>query len=90
VYSLDADMPQERCSLVPKVVFSEDRCKGCELCVAVCPQKIIFMADRMNSRGFRPATVIEMDKCTGCTLCARVCPDTVIEVYRDAPAAKEG
>jgi 2-oxoglutarate ferredoxin oxidoreductase subunit delta len=66
-----------------KVTFNEDRCKGCELCVQVCPKKIVLMAkDRINKKGFHPACVIEMDKCIGCAFCATVCPDTVIEVEK--------
>jgi 2-oxoglutarate ferredoxin oxidoreductase subunit delta len=65
-----------------KVIFNEDRCKGCELCVNVCPKKIIRMAERFNSNGYRPAEVVEQDKCIGCAFCARMCPDVVIEVYK--------
>lgn len=75
---------------MPRVVFAEDRCKACELCISVCPKNIIRLADRLNARGFRPATVVDADKCTGCTLCARICPDTVIEVYREPVQKKEG
>jgi 2-oxoglutarate ferredoxin oxidoreductase subunit delta len=65
-----------------QVKFNEERCKGCELCVSVCPKKIIHMADRFNSKGYRPAEVTEQDKCIGCAFCARICPDVVIEVYK--------
>jgi len=66
-----------------KVTFNEDRCKGCGLCVDACPKKIVTMAtDRINVKGFHPATVIEMDKCIGCAFCATMCPDVVIEVER--------
>lgn len=65
-----------------KVLFNEERCKGCELCTMVCPQKIIFMADRINKQGYHPATVEEMNKCTACATCARVCPDVVITVEK--------
>ena len=66
-----------------KVTFNEDRCKGCGLCVDVCPKKIVTMAkDRINAKGFHPATVVEMDKCIGCAFCATMCPDVVIEVER--------
>lgn len=68
---------------MPKVIFNEDRCKGCELCVQVCPKKIVIMAkDRINKKGFHPAQVIEMEKCIGCAFCATTCPDTVIEVEK--------
>ncbi len=66
-----------------KVTFNEDRCKGCGLCVDACPKKIVTMAkDRINAKGFHPATVVEMDKCIGCAFCATMCPDVVIEVER--------
>jgi len=66
-----------------KVTFNEDRCKGCKLCMSVCPKHIVVMAeDRINAKGFHPATVIEMDKCIGCAFCATMCPDVVIEVER--------
>ena len=66
-----------------KVTFNEDRCKGCKLCVSACPKKIVVIAkDRINVKGFNPATVIEQDKCIGCAFCATICPDVVIEVYR--------
>ncbi len=69
---------------MPKVVFHEERCKGCEMCVAACPKKIIRLADRINARGFNPAEVPEkdMEKCIGCSFCAWMCPDVVIEVYK--------
>ncbi len=66
-----------------KVSFKEDRCKGCGLCVDACPKKIIAMAgDRINAKGFHPATVTDQEKCIGCAFCATMCPDVVIEVER--------
>ncbi len=69
-----------------RVIFREERCKGCRLCTAVCPRGIISMSGRINEMGYHPATVEEMEKCTGCTLCALVCPDMVIEVEREGKA----
>lgn len=66
-----------------KVTFKEDLCKGCELCTTVCPVNIVKMAeDRINVKGYHPATVEEMEKCIACGNCATICPDTVIEVER--------
>lgn len=69
-----------------RVIFLEDRCKGCQLCTAVCPKGIIVMSGGTNEMGYHPASVPEQDKCTGCALCALVCPDMVIEVEREEKA----
>jgi len=67
-----------------KVTFEENSCKGCELCVIVCPQKIIAIDEKtINGRGYHPAVVIDPEKCTGCANCALMCPDSVIKVERD-------
>ena len=66
-----------------KVTFNEELCKGCELCTTVCPKNIVIMdKQRINSKGYHPATVVEMDKCIECAFCARICPDVVIEVEK--------
>jgi 2-oxoglutarate ferredoxin oxidoreductase subunit delta len=65
------------------VEFLEDRCKGCSLCVYVCPKGIVKLrTDRLNSKGFHPAGVDEMEKCIGCAFCATICPDSIIEVEK--------
>ncbi|HHU98020.1 MAG: 4Fe-4S binding protein [Clostridiaceae bacterium] len=65
------------------VTFRQDWCKGCGLCVAVCPKKIIFLDESItNRKGYHPATVKDMDQCIGCANCARMCPDSIITVER--------
>ena len=66
----------------PRVLFDEDRCKACELCISACPKGIIVMSDRLNRQGYHPATVIDQSRCTSCALCARMCPDMVITVMK--------
>lgn len=75
------DPPGGECGL-ERVRFEEDRCKGCSLCISVCPVDIIHFAERINRLGYHPAAVVEQEKCISCTLCAIVCPDLVIEVFR--------
>ena len=69
------------------VVVEVDRCKGCELCTAICPQDVLHTArDRFNARGYRPVQLIDpQGKCTGCALCALMCPDVCLTVYRYDP-----
>ena len=66
-----------------KITVNEEYCKGCEMCVIVCPTKLMELsAERMNSRGYHPAMVSDVEKCTGCTACAMMCPDIAITVER--------
>lgn len=66
------------------VVIDAERCKGCELCVSVCPRDSLRMSEGFNAKGYRPAVWVNADgACTGCALCALVCPDTAIAVYRE-------
>lgn len=66
-----------------KVIFNEEKCKGCKLCTTVCPKKIVIMeSEKLNLRGFHTACVVDMEKCIGCAFCAIICPDCVIEVEK--------
>ncbi len=66
-----------------RVTISTDCCKGCNLCVSVCPVSILELdKENVNKIGYHPSTVIEPDKCIGCTFCATVCPDVCITVER--------
>ncbi len=66
-----------------KVTFSQDRCKGCGLCVSVCPVGILGIdKSTINVKGYHPATVESPEKCIGCANCAMTCPDLIITVER--------
>ncbi len=68
-----------------RTTFEEDLCKGCGLCVTVCPVNIISLDNsRINKKGYHPAAIEDedMDKCIACTNCATICPDVVITVER--------
>lgn len=66
-----------------RVSFKEDLCKGCNLCVTVCPVKILELdKSKLNAKGYHPAGVIDNEKCIACQNCALMCPDLVITVER--------
>jgi len=64
-----------------EIKVDTERCKGCEVCVPVCPEQVIAMAKQVNRKGYHFAVPVN-DLCTGCTNCAIVCPDGAITVYR--------
>ncbi|RKY22434.1 MAG: 4Fe-4S ferredoxin [Planctomycetota bacterium] len=65
-----------------KIIIDTERCKGCGLCVMVCPKSCITISEQSNKNGYFPA-VSDNTGCTGCAMCAIICPDAVIEVSRD-------
>jgi 2-oxoglutarate ferredoxin oxidoreductase subunit delta len=69
-------------NMAGKIVIDTERCKGCGLCISVCPNNSIVISKDSNRSGYFPAQAKNID-CTGCAKCAIVCPEGVIEVYLD-------
>jgi 2-oxoglutarate ferredoxin oxidoreductase subunit delta len=64
-----------------------ERCKGCGLCVSVCPKDVLALdVSIVNDLGYHPVRLIDAAACTSCALCARICPDVVFTVYARAKA----
>ena len=64
------------------IVVDNEKCKGCGLCVAACPTKVIDLHSEVNGKGYHYAYMKELEACIGCTSCAMVCPDSVFSVYK--------
>ena len=65
-----------------KIEIDKEFCKACGLCVAFCPQKLLFIGKEFNSAGYVYAQQKDSEKCTGCAICAQMCPDRAIRAYR--------
>ena len=68
---------------MPKITINKNKCKGCLLCVTVCPKGAIGVHEELNPSGFKAAHFKEEKGCISCKKCAIICPDSCIEVYRD-------
>jgi len=65
-----------------KITIDKDKCKGCLLCISVCPKGLISVDNKLNPKGVKPVKFKESDECIGCMMCAVICPDCCIEVYK--------
>jgi 2-oxoglutarate ferredoxin oxidoreductase subunit delta len=65
-----------------RIIIDTNRCKGCGLCITVCPKSSIEIAEESNPSGYFPAKAKNED-CTACSQCAIVCPEGIIEVVWD-------
>ncbi len=52
-------------------------CKGCTICVELCPTKVLAM----HPSGSRPV-IVAHEKCTACHFCDTHCPDLAIVVRK--------
>ena len=66
-----------------KIIINTERCKGCGLCVVVCPHNCIRVSEKSNKKGYFPAES-DSEDCTGCAMCAIICPDVVITVQTES------
>jgi 2-oxoglutarate ferredoxin oxidoreductase subunit delta len=60
-------------------VIREKWCKGCGICVAYCPKKVLEL------RGGKVAAERPAD-CIGCRMCELRCPDFAIEIHEAGKA----
>lgn len=60
--------------------INREWCKGCGICVALCPKNVLELDDQDKSKAVRP------EDCICCRMCELRCPDLAITVEVD----KEG
>ena len=64
-----------------KIKLNTKRCKGCYLCVSVCPVKALSPSGELGEQGYETVKVDE-EKCITCASCYRMCPDYAIEILK--------
>ena len=65
------------------VRIDRNRCKGCELCISVCPRQVLELSEEINARGYHFTRVANPYSCIGCSNCSDMCPDTAIELREE-------
>jgi 2-oxoglutarate ferredoxin oxidoreductase subunit delta len=64
--------------------IEEDLCKGCGLCVSVCPKNVLEIAKQVNTKGYFPAHQARPEDCVRCAICCTMCPDVAITITEAA------
>ena len=59
------ESPEVKISIIPRY------CKGCEICVKLCPTQVLGMEMFL-------VKVVDIDKCNVCMACELRCPDFAI------------
>ena len=80
--AVEAD-PTEEKSVEPVIHIFPEWCKGCGICVAFCPKKVLVMGKDQK------AHVAHEEKCIRCYFCARRCPDLAITLRETNGHRKE-
>lgn len=65
-----------------RVEIEENQCKGCLLCVEVCPESCIEQGSAINRIGYQFVRFVQ-NGCTACGFCYYICPEPgAITVFR--------
>jgi len=63
--------------------IDENRCKGCGLCVTVCPKNVLEISEQVSPKGYFPAFQARPEDCIFCALCCVMCPDVAITITEE-------
>jgi len=77
--------------MAPEVIINAKYCKGCRLCIDVCPKHALKLSGQLSDAGVEIIAFDPNAGCTACLLCATICPDAAVTVMvdeKEAPAKK--
>lgn len=63
-----------------KISIDKSCCKGCGICLSVCPKKIFVRGKKRNTYGTSMPDIADAENCVECGMCERLCPDGAIDV----------
>ncbi len=63
-----------------KIEISQKYCKGCQICVNICPKKVFSKSKLRNNYGTEMPEASSPENCVACRLCEKMCPDGCIDI----------
>lgn len=74
---LDIDQQSIPCGLI---FLIPDRCKGCNICIELCPKDVLQESPQMNAKGYHYPEIQpgKENACIHCEFCSMVCPEFAI------------
>jgi 2-oxoglutarate ferredoxin oxidoreductase subunit delta len=70
---------------VKEIIIDDQFCKGCNLCIEVCPRKVFGGSHKRSRAGYSMPQASDQGKCSVCFLCEMTCPDLAITVIEENP-----
>ncbi|HDM67066.1 MAG TPA: 4Fe-4S dicluster domain-containing protein [Thermoplasmatales archaeon] len=65
------------------ILVDENLCKGCNICIYICPTRVLESSNKLNKMGYIPPFPAREDKCVRCRLCELICPDLAIRLVEE-------
>lgn len=66
-----------------KIKLNQNWCKGCGLCIEICPKNVYDRESNVSPKGFRGIKIKNPEACNQCELCELLCPDLAITIQKD-------
>jgi 2-oxoglutarate ferredoxin oxidoreductase subunit delta len=70
---------------VKEIIIDDQFCKGCNLCIEICPRKVFTGSSKRSRAGYSMPQAEVPGKCSVCFLCEMTCPDLAITVVEENP-----
>ena len=71
-----------------KYHLNSELCKGCGLCVSVCPKNVLELSDSVNAKGYFPVHQARPEDCILCALCCTMCPDVALTITESSDESR--
>ena len=73
--------------MAKKAQINLEKCKGCDLCIGVCPTGAVHKSGTSNKKGYNYVE-INLDMCNGCGACYIICPDCCFMIIETTGSAR--